>query len=121
MCSRALLLARHGFPRRAQEIRTQYMPGGKSNPRLEWFDINGKPTLPIALVSKAVQNSSAGRTARLQASVNVVTPMTVDDPIVQKTVSVVVISSSAIWFTERSHAELVTQVRSQIEEHRDLW
>lgn len=68
---------------------TVHMPGGKSNPRLEWFDINGKPTFTHPFVSKAVQRQ-LNRVDREASSIqsSVVTPMTVyDDPIVQKTVS----------------------------------
>jgi len=68
---------------------TVHMPGGKSNPRLEWFDINGKPTFTHPFVSKAVQrqlNRADREASSIQSSI--VTPMTVyDDPIVQKTVS----------------------------------
>ena len=68
---------------------TVHMPGGKSNPHLEWFDINGKPTFTHPFVSKAVQrqlNRADREASSIQSSI--VTPMTVyDDPIVQKTVS----------------------------------
>ena len=68
---------------------TVHMPGGKSNPRLEWFDINGKPTFTHPFVSKAVQrqlNRADREASSIQSSI--VTPMTVyDDPIVQRTVS----------------------------------
>ena len=68
---------------------TVHMPGGKSNPRLEWFDINGKATFTHPFVSKAVQrqlNRADREASSIQSSI--VTPMTVyDDPIVQKTVS----------------------------------
>jgi type IV secretion system protein VirD4 len=68
---------------------TVHMPGGKSNPRLEWFDINGKPTFTHPFVGKAVQRQ-LNRVDREASSIqsSVVTPMTVyDDPIVQRTVS----------------------------------
>lgn len=68
---------------------TVHMPGGKSNPRLEWLDINGKPTFTHPFVSKAVQRQ-LNRVDREASSIqsSVVTPMTVyDDPIVQRTVS----------------------------------
>ncbi len=68
---------------------TVHMPGGRSNPRLEWFDINGKPAFTHPFVSKAVQrqlNRADREASSIQSSI--VTPMTVyDDPIVQKTVS----------------------------------
>ena len=68
---------------------TVHMPGGKSNPRLEWFDINGRPTFTHPFVSKAVQrqlNRADREASSIQSSI--VTPMTVyDDPIVQRTVS----------------------------------
>jgi type IV secretion system protein VirD4 len=65
------------------------MPGGKSAPRLQWFDVNGKPTFTHPYVSKAVQrqlNRADREASSIQSSI--VTPMTLyDDPIVQKTVS----------------------------------
>ena len=68
---------------------TVHMPGGKSEPRLQWFDMNGKPTFTHPFVSKAVQrqlNRADREASSIQSSI--VTPMTLyDDPIVQKTVS----------------------------------
>ena len=65
------------------------MPGGKSAPRLQWFDVNGKPTFTHPFVSKAVQrqlNRADREASSIQSSI--VTPMTLyDDPIVQKTIS----------------------------------
>ena len=64
-------------------------PGGKSAPRLNWKDINGRPTTTHPFVAKAVQRQ-LNRADREGASVqsSIVTPMTIyDDPIVQKTVS----------------------------------
>ena len=69
--------------------KTVHMPGGKSEPRLRWFDQNGKPTFTHPYVSKAVQRQ-LNRADREASSVqsSIVTPMTLyDDPIVQKTVS----------------------------------
>ena len=69
--------------------KTVHMPGGKSEPRLRWFDHNGKPTFTHPYVSKAVQrqlNRADREASSIQSSI--VTPMTLyDDPIVQKTVS----------------------------------
>jgi type IV secretion system protein VirD4 len=69
--------------------KTVHMPGGKSEPRLHWFDQNGKPTFTHPYVSKAVQrqlNRADREASSIQSSI--VTPMTLyDDPIVQKTVS----------------------------------
>ena len=69
--------------------KTVHMPGGKSEPRLEWFDVNGRPTFTHPFVSKAVQrqlNRADREASSIQSSI--VTPMTLyDDPIVQKTVS----------------------------------
>jgi len=69
--------------------KTVHMPGGKSAPRLHWFDVNGKPTFTHPFVSKAVQrqlNRADREASSIQSSI--VTPMTLyDDPIVQKTVS----------------------------------
>jgi type IV secretion system protein VirD4 len=69
--------------------KTIHMPGGKSSPRLQWFDVNGKPTFTHPYVSKAVQrqlNRADREASSIQSSI--VTPMTLyDDPIVQKTVS----------------------------------
>ena len=69
--------------------KTVHMPGGKSAPRLQWFDVNGKPTFTHPYVSKAVQrqlNRADREASSIQSSI--VTPMTLyDDPIVQKTVS----------------------------------
>jgi type IV secretion system protein VirD4 len=69
--------------------RTVHMPGGKSAPRLEWFDVNGRPTFTHPFVNKAVQrqlNRADREASSIQSSI--VTPMTLyDDPIVQKTVS----------------------------------
>jgi len=69
--------------------KTIHMPGGKSEPRLHWFDLNGKPTFTHPYVSKAVQrqlNRADREASSIQSSI--VTPMTLyDDPIVQKTVS----------------------------------
>ena len=68
---------------------TVHMPGGKSAPRLQWFDMNGKPTFTHPFVSKAIQrqlNRADREASSIQSSI--VTPMTIyDDPIVQKTVS----------------------------------
>ena len=69
--------------------KTVHMPGGKSAPRLQWFDVNGKPTFTHPFVSKAVQrhlNRADREASSIQSSI--VTPMTLyDDPIVQKTLS----------------------------------
>jgi type IV secretion system protein VirD4 len=69
--------------------KTIHMPGGKSEPRLCWFDHNGKQTFTHPYVSKAVQrqlNRADREASSIQSSI--VTPMTLyDDPIVQKTVS----------------------------------
>jgi type IV secretion system protein VirD4 len=69
--------------------KTVHMPGGKSEPRLRWFDHNGKPTFTHPYVGKAVQrqlNRADREASSIQSSI--VTPMTLyDDPIVQKTVS----------------------------------
>jgi type IV secretion system protein VirD4 len=68
---------------------TIHMPGGKSNPRLEWFDMNGKPTFTHPYVSKAVQRQ-LNRADREASSIQsgIVTPMAIyDDPIIQRTVS----------------------------------
>jgi type IV secretion system protein VirD4 len=68
--------------------KTVHMPGGKSEPRLRWFDQNGKPIFTHPYVSKAVQRQ-LNRADREASSVqsSIVTPMTLyDDPIVQKTV-----------------------------------
>ncbi len=68
---------------------TVHMPGGRSDPRLEWFDLNGAPAFTHPFVSKAVQRQ-LNRADREASSVqsSIVTPMTIyDDPIVQKTVS----------------------------------
>lgn len=68
---------------------TVHMPGGRSAPRLEWFDMNGRPTFTHPFVSKAIQrqlNRADREASSIQSSI--VTPMTIyDDPIVQKTVS----------------------------------
>jgi len=68
---------------------TVHIPGGKSEPRLQWFDMNGRPTFTHPFVSKAVQrqlNRADREASSIQSSI--VTPMTLyDDPIVQKTVS----------------------------------
>jgi type IV secretion system protein VirD4 len=68
---------------------TVHMPGGRSAPRLEWFDMNGRPTFTHPFVSKAVQrqlNRADREASSIQSSI--VTPMTIyDDPIIQKTVS----------------------------------
>jgi type IV secretion system protein VirD4 len=68
---------------------TVHMPGGKSEPRLHWFDVSGKPTFTHPFVSKAVQrqlNRADREASSIQSSI--VTPMTLfDDPIVQRTVS----------------------------------
>jgi type IV secretion system protein VirD4 len=64
-------------------------PGGRSAPRLNWKDINGRPTVTHPFVAKAVQRQ-LNRADREGASVqsSIVTPMTIyDDPIVQKTIS----------------------------------
>src|SRR5215469_1597417 len=64
-------------------------PGGRSAPRLDWKDINGRPTATHPFVAKAVQRQ-LNRADREGASVqsSIVTPMTIyDDPIVQKTIS----------------------------------
>jgi len=64
-------------------------PGGRSAPRLDWKDINGRPTTTHPFVAKAVQRQ-LNRADREGASVqsSIVTPMTIyDDPIVQKTIS----------------------------------
>ena len=64
-------------------------PGGRSAPRLNWKDINGRPTTTHPFVAKAVQRQ-LNRADREGASVqsSIVTPMTIyDDPIVQKTIS----------------------------------
>jgi len=59
------------------------MPGGKSAPRLQWFDVNGKPTFTHPYVSKPSSANSTGRTreaSSIQSSI--VTPMTLyDDPL----------------------------------------
>ncbi len=64
-------------------------PGGRSAPRLDWKDINGRPTATHPFVAKAVQRQ-LNRADREGASVqsSIVTPMTIyDDPIVQRTIS----------------------------------
>jgi hypothetical protein len=69
--------------------KTVHMPGGKSAPRLQWFDVNGKPTFTHPYVSKAVQrqlNRADREASSIQSSI--VTPMTLyDASIVQKAVS----------------------------------
>src|SRR6516225_5881619 len=63
-------------------------PGGRSAPRLDWKDINGRPTVTHPFVAKAVQRQ-LNRADREGASVqsSIVTPMTIyDDPIVQRTI-----------------------------------
>src|SRR5271154_4861001 len=68
---------------------TVHMPGGKSAPRLDWVDMNGKRTFTHPFVSKAIQRQ-LNRVDREASSIqsSIVTPMTVyDDPIVQKMVS----------------------------------
>ncbi len=47
--------------------KTVHMPGGKSAPRLQWSDVNGKPTFTHPYVSKAVSASSTAQTARHRA------------------------------------------------------
>jgi type IV secretion system protein VirD4 len=68
---------------------TVHMPGGRSAPRLQWFDMNGKSTFTHPFVSKAIQrqlNRADREASSIQSSI--VTPMTIyDDPIVQRTVS----------------------------------
>ncbi|AXC16422.1 IncP-type DNA transfer coupling protein TraG (plasmid) [Acidisarcina polymorpha] len=68
---------------------TIHMPGGKTNPRLRWLDLNGRLTYTHPFVGKAVQrqlNRADREASSIQSSV--VTPMTIyDDPIVMKTVS----------------------------------
>ena len=68
---------------------TVHMPGGRSAPRLDWVDMNGKKTFTHPFVSKAIQrqlNRADREASSIQSSI--VTPMTIyDDPIVQKTVS----------------------------------
>ena len=68
---------------------TVHMPGGRSAPRLQWFDMNGRPTFTHPFVSKAIQrqlNRADREASSIQSSI--VTPMTIyDDPIIQKTVS----------------------------------
>src|SRR6201999_1602013 len=67
---------------------TVHMPGGRSNPRLTWSDINGKATFTHPFVSKAVQrqlNPADREASSIQSSS--VSPMTVYDvPIVQMAV-----------------------------------
>jgi type IV secretion system protein VirD4 len=68
---------------------TVHMPGGRSAPRLNWVDMNGKPTFTHPFISKAVQRQ-LNRADREASSVqsSIVTPMTLyDDPIIQKTVA----------------------------------
>ena len=68
--------------------QTDHDPGGRSNPRMGWFDPNGLPTATHPYVAKSVQrqmNRADREGSGVQSSI--VTPMAIyDDPLIQKTV-----------------------------------